>query len=118
MEGSDWRGGEKTRKKWNASDFFSASVEPIKANADRCILLFYSGRQSQYPRERERESNLLLTNIDICVHVWFGPVAANEIDSTAADALSNYAATHHSSPPITNKQLASGAKFDSACLVQ
>jgi len=41
-------------------------------------------------------------------------MAAIEIDSTAAEALSNYTATHHSSPPITNKQPASGAKFDSA----
>jgi hypothetical protein len=44
--------------------------------------------------------------------------SAIEINSTAADALSNYATTHHSSPPIANKPPVSGAKFDSACLVQ
>lgn len=39
------------------------------------------------------------------MHIWFDPVAAIEIDSTATDALRHYATSHHSSPPITKKSL-------------
>jgi hypothetical protein len=78
MGGSDWLAGRKREKSETLATCSALAWSQVKQTLIGACYFTVS----------DRENNLLLNDIGIWVHIWFGPVAAIEIDSTAADALS------------------------------